>query len=182
MGTVPPRIIPPPGRVAPLETTPIQKKPPLRKCMQCHEVKRERFSVRCQACEEANEWHYQKQKAAGAWPIVDENLIGWVYPDTIPGLYDYLLCFLRWLKSRFHRKRESSPQGQSNAAQLILMREVEHDQTGLTAQQAADALTMAFVHGKPSIYDFIPGYQPKDEPLPQEQYPVVQMECEVSYE
>ena len=77
-------------------------------------------------------------------------------------------------------------QGQSNVAQLALMKavecDIEHDQAGLTAQQAADALTMAFAHGRPSIYDFIPGYQPKDEPLPQEQYPVAQMECEVRYE
>ena len=89
--------------------------------------------------------------------------------------------------SGYQPLRESAernpPQGGSVIARpLAPVRETERDQVGLTAQQAADALTMAFAHGRPSIYDFIPGYQPKDEPLPQEQYPVVQMECEVSYE
>lgn len=162
-----------------------QKKLPLRKCMQCHKMKREAISIgRCQACYDANEMY--------------ENLIGWTdTTDTIPGLNDYVLYFLRWLKSRLSQ-RDRGPQGQSNIALIALMNTLERDmgmvsprllppQGGsviasaqFTVQEVADGLT-ALVRAMPSMDDFLPSHQPKDEPLPVERGSIELIACEVRY-
>ena|SRR6266568_1970499 len=73
------------------------KKLPLRKCLQCHTMKREDFHDRCHACYEANDLDCQLQVAAGERFPLDRNLIGWVYATSQPGLHDYLWYFLKWL-------------------------------------------------------------------------------------
>src|SRR6266446_7034422 len=73
------------------------RKLPLRKCLQCHEMKREDFHTRCQACYEANEQYCQYQIEAGERFPIDRNLIGWVDATSQPGLNDYLWYFLKWI-------------------------------------------------------------------------------------
>lgn len=155
MGTVPPRIIPPLGRVAPLETIATQKKLPLCKCMQCHEVKREVMSSgRCQACYDANEQRWQEQRARDGI-AVDENLIGWMYLDTHPGLNDYLLRFLLQLRP---------------SIKMALFFVFAHEQW--------QHIRVMERLGKRLYEERLP----KDEPLSPGRGEIVPMECEVRYE
>lgn len=140
----------------------IQKKLPLRKCMQCHKMKREAISSgRCQACYDANEMY--------------ENLIGWTdTTETIPGLNDYALYFLRWLTSRLSQ-RDRGPQGQSNTALIALMKAEEHE-IGSTSSRLR---SVARYYPASDLWEVAPYV--KDEPLPVERGPIEQIACEVRY-
>ncbi len=54
------------------------KKLPLRKCLQCHEMKREDFDDRCQACYDANEQECQRQREPGLVTVL------YCFHDYIP--------------------------------------------------------------------------------------------------
>src|SRR5258708_11858182 len=75
----------------------MKKRLPLRKCLQCHAMKREDFHDRCQACYDENEADIVRQIESGVKIPLDRNLIGWVYATSQPGLHDYLWYFLKWL-------------------------------------------------------------------------------------
>ena len=74
----------------------LNKRLPLRKCLQCNEMKREDFHDRCLACHDANEQEYQRQREAGERFPANRNLIGWFQATSYPYLGDYLWYFLKW--------------------------------------------------------------------------------------
>jgi hypothetical protein len=167
---------------------PPQKKLPLRKCMQCHQMKREQFSVRCRLCYETNEHAWLAQRAAnGGGPTPNANLIGWDYSDTLPGLNDYLLYFLRWLYARLFQK--NSPQDSFDgalcaySAHLALMKRIERDiDMSPATAEAMNILARGVSSTMFSLRDTLPGQQPHEEPLPIERGVIELVACEVRYE
>ncbi len=108
MGFVPPRFIPPsqlldrPGN--PELDIIISKfgrdlnKLPLRKCLQCKQLKREKLqSQKCQMCYEQNELEEYLEIETGEPIPLDRNLIYQPFSTTIPDPPDYLWYFFKWL-------------------------------------------------------------------------------------
>ena len=96
----------------------MKKRLPLRKCLQCHAMKREDFHDRCQACYDENEADIVRQIESGVKIPIDRNLIGWVYHTSQPELHDYLWYFLKWCFSHHPRANRARVKDEYEAASM----------------------------------------------------------------